>query len=280
MDFPQEVLSPLRVRCHARSTWGTHMELFIHSDPSALGRAAGTESGDLIAATLRSQGQARIVLATGASQFATLDTLVARTDIDWSRVDCFHLDEYVGLPATHPASFRCYLRERFLAHVGALRSFHAIVGETNDPARECARLGALIRTEPIDVLLLGIGENAHLAFNDPPADCTTTEPYLVVDLDERCRRQQVGESWFADLAAVPRQAISMSVRHMLSARTVVGSVPDARKAAALHASIESPLTPLAPGSYLRQHPHCSLHVDAAAAALLARATRANGKPQG
>lgn len=251
------------------------MELIIHPDPAALGRAAGNESGDLIVAALRAQGQARVVLATGASQFATLDTLVARTDIDWSRVDCFHLDEYVGIPVTHPASFRRYLRERFVARVGPVRSFQEVTGDAGDPARECARLGALIRTQPIDVLLLGIGENGHLAFNDPPADCTTTAPYVVVDLDERCRRQQVGESWFPHLDAVPRQAISMSVRHILSAHAVVGSVPDARKAAAVQASVEGPLSPLVPGSYLRQHARCSLHVDTAAAALLTRATLAN-----
>lgn len=251
------------------------MELVIHPDPVALGRAAGNQSADLIVAALRAQGQARVVLATGASQFATLDTLVARHDVDWSRVDCFHLDEYVGIPATHPASFRRYLRERFVARVGPLRSFHEVTGDAADPARECTRLGALISRQPIDVLLLGIGENGHLAFNDPPADCTTTAPYLVVDLDERCRRQQVGESWFADLAAVPRQAISMSVRHILSARVVVGSVPDTRKAVAVQASVEGPLTPLVPGSYLREHPRCSLHVDTAAAALLARGTLAS-----
>lgn len=251
------------------------MELVIHPDPSALGRAAGNQSGDLIVAALRSQGQARVVLATGASQFATLDILVARRDIDWSRVDCFHLDEYVGIPATHPASFRRYLRERFVARVGPLRSFHEVAGDAADPARECARLGALITTQPIDVLLLGIGENGHLAFNDPPANCTTTAPYLVVELDERCRRQQVDESWFPHLDAVPRQAISMSIRCILSAKAVVGSVPDARKAAAVQASVEGPLSPLVPGSYLRQHARCRLHVDTAAAALLTRATVMN-----
>ena len=251
------------------------MDLIVHPDPIALGRAAGNESADLIVAEIQAQGQARIVLATGASQFATLDTLVARRDIDWSRVDCFHLDEYVGIPASHPASFRRYLRERFVDRVTGLRSFHAIVGDAADAAKECARLGALISAQAIDLLLLGIGENAHLAFNDPPADCTTTAPYLVVELDERCRRQQVGERWFPDLDAVPRQAISMSIRHILTARAVVGSVPDARKAAALQASIEGALSPLVPGSFLRQHQRCRLHVDAAAAALLARSTLAN-----
>lgn len=250
------------------------MDLVIHPDPTALGRAAGNESADLIAASIKAQGEARVVLATGASQFATLDALVARRDIDWSRVDCFHLDEYVGLPVSHPASFRRYLHERFVTRVTGLRSFHGVTGDASDPAQECARLGALISAKPVDVLLLGIGENGHLAFNDPPADCTTTAPYLVVDLDEGCRRQQVGESWFPDLAAVPRQAISMSVQCILAARAVVGSVPDARKAAAVRASLEGEVTPHVPGSYLRRHPRCRLHIDTAAAALLAQATRA------
>lgn len=250
------------------------MDLIVHPHPAALGRAAGDEAAGLIAAAIAAQGEARVVLATGASQFATLDALVARRDVDWSRVECFHLDEYVRLPASHPASFRRYLRERFVARVAGLRAFHYVEGDAGDPQRECARLGALITARPIDVLLLGIGENGHLAFNDPPADVTTTAPYLVVDLDERCRRQQVGEGWFPDLAAVPRQAISMSVDHILCARTVIGSVPDARKAAAVRASVEGEMTPQVPGSYLRRHPRCRLHVDVAAAAQLAPATRA------
>jgi glucosamine-6-phosphate deaminase len=248
------------------------MDLVIHPDPAALGHAAGNEAGDLIAAALRAQGEARVVLATGASQFATLEALVARRDIDWSRVDCFHLDEYVGLPASHPASFRRYLHERFVARVAGLRSFHGVAGDAADPARECARLGAAIAAKPVDVLLLGIGENGHLAFNDPPADVATTVPYLLVDLDERCRRQQVGEGWFPDLAAVPRQAISMSVDRILAARAVIGSVPDARKAAAVRASVEGAISPQVPGAYLRRHPRCRLHVDRAAASLLAPAT--------
>jgi glucosamine-6-phosphate deaminase len=250
------------------------MDLIVHPDPLALGRAAGAEAADLIVAAIADQGDARVVVATGASQFATLDALVARRDVDWSRVDCFHLDEYVGLPESHPASFRKYLRERFVARVPGLRAFHYVIGDAGDPQRECARLGALIAARPVDVLLLGIGENGHLAFNDPPADVTTTAPYLVVDLDERCRRQQVGEGWFPGLDAVPRQAISMSINHLLAARAVIGSVPDARKAEAVRASIEGPVVPTNPGAYLRQHPRCRLHVDAAAASLLAPASRA------
>lgn len=256
------------------------MDVIIHPDPLALGRAAGTEAADLLVTTLAAKPRARLVVATGASQFATLDALVAHRGLDWSRVDTFHLDEYVGLPVSHPASFRRYLHERFVSRVPGLGSFHGVQGDVGDPQRECARLGALIGAAPIDVLLLGIGENAHLAFNDPPADVVTTAPYLVVALDQRCRRQQVGEGWFPDLAAVPTQAISMSVQHMLSARAIVGSVPDARKAAAVRDSLEGALSPQVPASYLRQHPHCRLHLDTAAASLLTPGTVARAHKAG
>jgi glucosamine-6-phosphate deaminase len=244
------------------------MRLILHDDPKALGRGAGAEAGDLISATIAAKGSARVVIATGASQFATLEALVARQDIDWSKVECFHLDEYIGVPASHPASFRRYLNERFVARVRALGAFHGVGGDAADPVAECRRLGAMIRTRPIDVLLLGIGENGHLAFNDPPADVVTEEPYLIVDLDEGCRRQQFGEGWFPTLDAVPRRAISMSMNCMLGATALIASVPDARKAAAVRGSVEGPLTPMMPGSYLRLHNRCSLHIDRAAGGLL------------
>ena len=251
------------------------MTLTIHADPQALGRAAGTEAADLIVAAIRQNGQARIVIATGASQFATLATLVTRTDIDWSKVDCFHLDEYVGMSDQHPASFRRYLQERFVAKVKSLRTFHGVNGDAADPQAECKRLGRLISAGPIDVLLLGIGENGHLAFNDPPADVTTREPYLVVNLDEGCRKQQLGEGWFPTIEAVPRQAISMSIQQILSAKVLVTSVPDARKAKAVQTSLESPISPMSPGTYLRQHQRSSLHLDRASASLLSPAVVAS-----
>ena len=244
------------------------MRLFIHADAQTLGSKAGNEAGDQIYAAIKANGRARIVIATGASQFATLETLVARQDIDWSKVECFHLDEYIGVPDTHPASFRRYLKERFVARVKNLGAFHGVGGDAADPAAECKRLGALIRTRPVDVLLLGIGENSHLAFNDPPADMVTKEPYLVVNLDEGCRKQQLGEGWFPNLDAVPRQAISMSMNCILEATVLISSVPDARKAEAVRGSVEAALSPMIPGSYLRTHNNCSLHVDRAAAGKL------------
>ena len=250
----------------------THpMQLHIHPDPAALGRAAGTEAAAVIRDTLAACGTATIVVATGASQFATLDTLVAAPGIDWSRVTAFHLDEYAGLAADHPASFRRYLRERFVERLPVPpAAFHAIDAET-DPAAECRRLAGLVPAGPFDLALIGIGENGHLAFNDPPADFTTTAPYLVVDLDEACRRQQVGEGWFPDLARVPTQAISMSVRRILDSHRIVCSVPDARKAAAVRGAVEGPVSPACPASILREAPGAvSLHLDTAAASLLTR----------
>jgi len=244
----------------------------IHPDPQTLGRAAGNEAGDYIAGAIRSQGHARIVIATGASQFATLACLVARTDIDWSRVECFHLDEYVGMDDRHPASFRRYLQERFVSQVKNLGAFHGVAGDAQDAQGECARLGRLISTRPVDVLCLGIGENGHLAFNDPPADFTTKEPYLIVDLDEGCRQQQFGEGWFPTLAAVPKKAISMSINQILAAKHLVASVPDQRKAKAVQGSLEDPISPHCPGTALRRHASCSVHLDVASASLL-RPTR-------
>lgn len=245
------------------------MDLSVHADPATLGQAAGTQAADLLADLLATRDRVRLVLATGASQFATLATLVGRSDLDWSRVEVFHLDEYLGIPETHPASFRRYLRERVIDRLPGV-TFHGVRGDAPDPLAECCRLGDLISTAPVDLMLLGIGENAHLAFNDPPADVTTTMPYLIVPLDEACRRQQLGEGWFPSLEAVPTRAISMSVRQMLTARTLIASVPDTRKAEAVRAALEGPVTPMVPASYLRSHPRCHLHLDVASASRLQR----------
>ena len=169
------------------------------------------------------------MLATGASQFEMLASLVEQPGIDWPRVTAFHLDEYIGLPETHPASFRKYLRERFVSRV-PVGQFHYVRGDAPDPLDECRRLGELIGAAPVDVACIGIGENGHLAFNDPPADFAIDDPFLVVDLDAACRLQQVGEGWFASLEDVPTQAISMSIRQILRARRIVCCVPDQRKA--------------------------------------------------
>ena len=236
-------------------------------DKRALGREAAAIGAAAIRAALEERGEATIVVATGASQFGTLAALTADPGLDWSRVTAFHLDEYVGLAADHPASFRRYLRERFVEPTGGAVTFHPVAGE-GDPAAEARRLGVLIRDRPVDVCFAGIGENGHLAFNDPPADFTTDEPYLVVELDEACRRQQWGEGWFPTLDDVPRRAISMSIRQMMRSRLLVLSVPDERKARAVREALEGEVTPLYPASIVQTHPAATVLLDPPAASLL------------
>lgn len=251
------------------------MTIQILKTGEQLGETAGKAAAALIRESIADQGQANVILATGASQFAILQQLI-REEIDWSRVVMFHLDEYIGLPITHPASFRKYLQERFLDQVPALKASYLISGEGNAQA-EIERLGALISAHPIDVALVGIGENGHLAFNDPPADFDTEEPYLIVELDTACRQQQFGEGWFPTLEDVPTQAISMSVRQIMKTRHIICSVPDERKAQAVKDTLENPISNLFPASILRSHPNCSLYLDEAAASLLLDETRQTAK---
>ncbi|NLH15033.1 MAG: glucosamine-6-phosphate deaminase [Phycisphaerae bacterium] len=244
------------------------MERFIFADAGSLGAAAAGEAGQQILSAIRSRKQADIILATGTSQLKTLDALVTFKGIDWSKVTMFHLDEYIGLPDTHKASFRKYLREQFVARVPKLAAAHFVCGDAPDPEAECRRLGQLISATTIDVALVGIGENGHLAFNDPPADFDTEEPYIIVNLDERCRRQQLGEGWFSSFEDVPSRAISMGIRQILKSRHIVCSVPDQRKAEAVRNTLEGPVLPNCPASILRTHPSCRMYLDEPAASLL------------
>ena len=245
------------------------MNIVIHEDRAAMGVAAAAEAAMALKAACDRKGSATLVVATGSSQFEVLAALGTTAGIPWDVVTIYHLDEYVGLDAGHPASFRRFLHDRFIDLLPtAPAAFHELQGTAVDPLAECARLAALVPAAAFDVSLIGIGENAHLAFNDPPADFETMAPYLVVTLDEPCRRQQVGEGWFPSLESVPTQALSMSIRRILSSRTIVCSVPDRRKAEAVRAAVEGPLTPTVPASILRTHPHCSLHLDREAASLL------------
>jgi glucosamine-6-phosphate deaminase len=205
---------------------------------------------------------------------AFLDRLVGEPDVDWARVELFHLDEYVGLPADHPASFRRYLLERLIRPTG-MQKYHLLDGEA-DPRGVCRAVGAELRRAPIDVVFAGIGENGHLAFNDPPADFEVDDPYVVVQLDERCRLQQVGEGWFASLADVPGTAISMTVRQILRARAIISVVPDLRKAEAVHACVDGPVDPMAPASILQTHPHTTIYLDRDSASLLDASPNASG----
>lgn len=244
------------------------MQVDIADDKHILGRRAARAGAQLIRAALAERGSANVIVATGASQFEMLSELVQQPDIDWSQVTFFHLDEYVGMPITHPASFRKYLKERLVERLPkAPAAFHYIDAE-GDCEATCERLGALIQQHPIDVAFIGIGENGHLAFNDPPADFETAAPYIVVSLDEACRRQQFGEGWFPTLEAVPTRAISMSIKHILRSKAIICSVPDDRKAKAVQGAIEGPITNQLPASILQQHPHTTIYLDKPAASLL------------
>lgn len=243
------------------------MKVFVSPDPTELGKLAGTMAARLIKEAITKNGIAHIILATGTSQFETIKQLLSDIDIDWSKVIMFHLDEYIGLPITHPASFRKYLTERFTTQVPSLKAANLINGEVN-PEEECIRLGSLITKHPIDVALVGIGENGHLAFNDPPADFETDKPYIVVELDEACRKQQLGEGWFKTLDDVPKQAISMSIKQILKSKHIICSVPDQRKAMAVKNSLENKVSNLYPASILQQHADCTCFLDYASSSLL------------
>jgi glucosamine-6-phosphate deaminase len=245
------------------------MIIKIFDDKRSLGRAAAEQAADAIRLAIQKTNRARMIAATGASQFELLDALTTLPRIEWERVELFHLDEYIGVPVDHPASFRNYLLTRLINKVGITRH-HLIDGEQN-PADVMRNVGRALQRAPIDVALVGIGENGHLAFNDPPADFETEEPYLVVTLDEACRRQQLGEGWFERLSDVPRQAISMGIRQILKAQAIIAVVPDARKAEAVAACCEGAISPLAPASILRTHANTTVYLDKSSAALLTRA---------
>jgi glucosamine-6-phosphate deaminase len=246
------------------------MRVETYNDRTEMSLAAAREAATALRATLNEQGRARLVAATGASQLEFLEALVASPGIDWSAVEMFHLDEYVGLSIDHPASFRRYLLERLIRPTG-IRRYHFLDGE-GDVQRVVDDASRSIAAEAVDVAFVGIGENGHLAFNDPPADFETERPYLVVTLDDACRRQQVGEGWFSTLADVPAQAISMSIRQILSSRRILCVVPDARKASAVQACLEGPVSPRAPASILQRHPDVKVFLDRASAAKLNPAT--------
>ena len=242
------------------------MEIRVFDTKVELGQAAARDATKIINQAISERDVAYVIAATGASQFEFLDSL-GRKEVDWTKVVFFHLDEYVGLPESHPASFRRYLKERIVSRVHP-QNFHFINGEAGDVYMECRRVGDLIAQQTIDVAFVGIGENGHLAFNDPPADFDTEEPYIVVDLDDTCRQQQVGEGWFKSIAEVPAQAISMSIRQILKSRNILCIVPDQRKAEAVRASVELGVSPQRPASILQQHERVTLYLDCGSSSLL------------
>lgn len=242
------------------------MQLRKFPDKKSLASAAAARAATVIRDSIAERGKARIIAATGASQFEFLGALTKIADIDWQRVEMFHLDEYVGLPGTHPASFCKYLRERFIDKVG-ISEYHLLSG-TADPATVMREVGELLQRAPIDIAFVGVGENGHLAFNDPPADFDTQEPYAVVTLAEPCRRQQLNEGWFPTLEDVPKQAISMTISQILKAKEILCIVPDARKAQAVKNCFEAPVSPMAPASALQNHANTTVYLDAASSSLL------------
>lgn len=247
------------------------MVLKVFPDKKSLGAAAAAQAATAIRSAIRDRGTARVVAATAASQAEFLDALVKAPDLDWTRVELFHLDEYIGLPASHPGSFRKMLLELLVRPTG-IKNYNLLDGDA-DPNEVCARVGRVLASAPVDIEFLGIGENGHIAFNDPPADFETEKPYLVVELDETCRRQQVGEAWFADISQVPKQALSMSVKQILKAKEILAVVPDTRKAQALKACFEGEISPMTPASILRRHPNATIYLDQNSAALLSSSLR-------
>jgi glucosamine-6-phosphate deaminase len=250
------------------------MTIRLFADGDSLGRQAAVDAARLIRGAIAARGTARILAATGRSQFEFLAALTSSPGIAWPQVEMFHLDEYIGLPADHPASFRKYLLDRLIRPTGMGRVHLLDAG--SEPEAVCERVGHLLAAAPVDVAFIGIGENGHIAFNDPPADFETETPYIIVRLDETCRRQQVGEGWFETLTDVPERAISISVRQLLKARAIIAVVPEARKAQAVRLCLEGPVSPQAPASILRTHPDATLYLDKDSSALLSPETIRRG----
>jgi glucosamine-6-phosphate deaminase len=248
------------------------LQIKILQDKSSLSRAAAEHAANSLRSLLAEKTTVRLVAATGASQLEFLEALSSAANIDWPRVELFHLDEYVGLPVGHRASFRKYLYERLINKTG-IKRFHPLDGESA-PEAVAREIGRELLSGPIDLSFVGIGENGHLAFNDPPADFETDEPYLVVTLDQACRQQQVNEGWFAALEEVPAKAISMSVQQILRAKEIIAVVPDRRKAAAVKACFAGAISPQQPASALRKHSLATVYLDLESASELSPQTAA------
>lgn len=245
------------------------LNVHIFDNKVESGKAGAARGAELIRQAIAEYGTANIVVATAPSQNEMYDALVTEKDIDWGKVNIFHLDEYIGLDENHPASFRFNLRKAFIDRLPQKPlKFHPVQGENPDPQAVCDALEKEIAPLRIDVAFIGIGENGHIAFNDPPADFETKRSYLPVKLDEVCRHQQYAEGWFPTMDAVPKIAISMSVPQIFKAKAIINTVPDTRKAVAVAAAVEGPVTNMCPASILQAHPECHLYLDKPAASLL------------
>lgn len=235
------------------------MKVIVSENAEMLGQRAAALTASLLNEAIERKGSARIILSTGASQFTTLEALV-KEKIDWSRVEMFHLDEYVNLPQSHPASFVKYLKERFVEKTGGLKAVH-FVDTTEGTQSIIKKLTEELEEAPIDVGLIGIGENAHIAFNDPPADFENPASYIVVKLDEACRLQQLGEGWFPTLEDVPKQAVSMTVSRILKCEHIISAVPYSVKADAIQKTLEQDVNPMVPATVLKTHKHVTVFAD-------------------
>jgi glucosamine-6-phosphate deaminase len=243
------------------------MLIKVFNDRAVMGQAAAEQAATAIRRGISERNHARIIAATAASQLEFLDALTKAPGIDWSKVEAFHLDEYIGLPVSHPGSFRKMLLEQLVQKTG-IANYHLLDGDDADPSEVVQHASKQLASLPVDIAFLGIGENGHIAFNDPPADFETEEPYIIVNLDEACRQQQVGEAWFADISQVPKRAISMSARQILKAREILAVVPGPRKAQAVKACFEGAVSPIAPASILRTHRNATVYLDKHSASLL------------
>jgi len=236
------------------------LNILTYANKNSLGQAAAKFVSKCVQAAIQERGEANIIVATGASQYDFLDSLTQDQTVDWQKVTAFHLDEYLGLSEDHPASFRRYLWERLFSKV-PFQTIHLLDGTADDPQHECNRYAYLLATRTIDVACIGIGENGHLAFNDPPADFETEALVHIVDLDEACRRQQVGEGHFATINDVPPQALSLSIPAIMRAKAISCVVPDQRKAEAVRCTLQGPISPQCPASVLRNHANAYLYLD-------------------
>jgi len=243
------------------------METFIYPSKLAMAKAAAEKAASILNETIGRKGEATFVAATGVSQFEFLEALVNEQNVDWSKTTMFHLDEYIGLPENHPASFCLYLKERFIKYVN-LKAVYLIQGNAVNIPAEIMRMNEIISGYEIDIAFVGIGENGHLAFNDPPANFEVEDPFIAVELDEACRRQQLGEGWFGSYEEVPNRAISMSIKQIMRSKAIICIVPDKRKQQGVYKTLSCEISPFNPASIMRKHENASLFLDVDAAALV------------
>jgi len=238
------------------------MKIIIYSNKKETSKKAALKAASILNNTINQKGTVTFVIATGISQLDFIEALITEGNVDWSKTKMFHLDEYIGLPKTHPASFRKYLQEKFISKADGIKKVNLINGDVNDPQKECNRLNKILQNEIVDIAFVGIGENGHLAFNDPPANFKIEDPYIIVNLDEHCRKQQVGEGWFDSLEDVPQQAISMSIKQIMKSKNIICTIPGERKAQAVKDCFGTDkISPIYPSSILKKHKNCFVFLD-------------------